>query len=494
MKKIILSILLTTIINLCFSQTFYKEIRYNGYYFSISSFIITEGDTIIATGSVIDSLNIGVIKPIFIKLDKNINIIKADLLCADSTKRCVINENNLIKTQNGYAACGFTGDSVGVLLVINNNGNYILKEFYSDSCDNFFPKKIIQLPDHSFIISGIKYLDFLELPISNNKIFLLKTDSLGNFIWKREFAIPLPLSAMSRKSFNPHGLAHKGDTIIIGCNVNIDIYTEREDQYTYLMYTDTSGNIISSFVSDNDGYSVFNIIPHDSGMIFIGGRKAGIDDPCDCIYHKITVNNYVSDNNQIYCNSFDDIEFYNAFAINNTYDANNRRFLVSNINYLYWISDSLNTGEYKLKWGKQYNIDLIRDIETTNGDSILIAFSNNPGIYSIYYSKSYISKLSPDGNCDDMVVHDMYYSTPLYTKNFNIQIYPNPSNNYLNFSAQNQGIISIFSISGSKLSSIEYKTPQSNFAVDVSYLSTGMYFIEFSTKEKGKESVKFVKK
>lgn len=76
----------------------------------------------------------------------------------------------------------------------------------------------------------------------------------------------------------------------------------------------------------------------------------------------------------------------------------------------------------------------------------------------------------------------------LSVENYNISyfsIYPNPTNGILNVNGQigNQLSVAIYDIQGKLISDELYKTDSTNFQVDVSNLSTGLYVIKFYNNE-----------
>jgi aminopeptidase N len=74
-----------------------------------------------------------------------------------------------------------------------------------------------------------------------------------------------------------------------------------------------------------------------------------------------------------------------------------------------------------------------------------------------------------------------------------IQVYPNPSNDYVNVVSQKKGNVSLFSLSGQMFEKKDISSGDS-LRLDISTLKNGSYFILFQSNEGEKQSVPIVKK
>lgn len=75
-----------------------------------------------------------------------------------------------------------------------------------------------------------------------------------------------------------------------------------------------------------------------------------------------------------------------------------------------------------------------------------------------------------------------------------IFLYPNPASDVIYFMVKEPGNISIYDASGALVQSSSVVNKNTQYILPLTNYSKGMYFIGFIGKEKGKESVKFVKK
>jgi len=106
----------------------------------------------------------------------------------------------------------------------------------------------------------------------------------------------------------------------------------------------------------------------------------------------------------------------------------------------------------------------------------------------------FVTSGGPSGaNSDFIGVDSFSVDRPLSSDSFfknNFSIYPNPVNNVLNISVKNE--MTINSLSITDLNGRVVSTSSSSTSIDVSNLSSGVYFVSIETNE-GKGTSKFVK-
>lgn len=106
----------------------------------------------------------------------------------------------------------------------------------------------------------------------------------------------------------------------------------------------------------------------------------------------------------------------------------------------------------------------------------------------------FVTNGGPSGDNSDLIGIDTFsVDRPLSSDSFfksNFSIYPNPVNNVLNISVKNE--MTINSLSITDLNGRVVSTSSSSSTIDVSNLSSGVYFVSIETNE-GKGTSKFVK-
>ncbi|WP_461303981.1 T9SS type A sorting domain-containing protein [Aureisphaera sp.] len=131
-----------------------------------------------------------------------------------------------------------------------------------------------------------------------------------------------------------------------------------------------------------------------------------------------------------------------------------------------------------------------------DGDISEASFSYPNGIvYNPSQQALYISEFSGVGNIRR--IDDFVLGIEDIGNDLELSIAPNPVNHLLNVDVPDsvllyQGTISIYSLSGTLLSKVQLGDTNSN-ALDVSWLSSGMYFVEVNSPNNGKAVTSFIK-
>jgi hypothetical protein len=236
----------------------------NGY---ISSIQVAK-DTVYAMCYVGDSLQPSISIAALGKFDKNGVLISMTPFSIPGKTNVGVNMNTLIKTNDGGFAYGgwLSGNSQ------TQNSIFILKydrygdfEWYREIADStyysFYCTGFIQDSSSNYYLSGA----FHFLSNQRRDIFLIKTDSLGNRIYKKEYPY-LFSGATFGLNFNK-----KGNLIIGGdaFDYNPFDYNTAKD-YMLIYELDTAGNQLSRYLgTDTNGPQAYNILNAEDGGYMI---------------------------------------------------------------------------------------------------------------------------------------------------------------------------------------------------------------------------------
>jgi len=162
---------------------------------------------------------------------------------------------------SGYAYDSIENAADGFLLRIDNNG--IIK--WLKTIDEGYNDRHImhkQTPDGGFIIGGYNF----DTTLTYTQVFLIKTDSLGNIQWQREYG-----AATKNDNLKSIDLTSDGGFIIGGDYEN----TSTNSWDMFLLKTDSLGNQEwkKSFGSTADEYRGYAVTTIDKGFIIVGDKK-----------------------------------------------------------------------------------------------------------------------------------------------------------------------------------------------------------------------------
>jgi hypothetical protein len=176
---------------------------------------------------------------ILMKVDTNGNKLWVEVF-GDTLKTFSNGSNNMIVTNQGYlASTGRHRDWTGFLLLTDFDGNVIIdKSYYSGSPDTtMYINKVVQDDNSNFYLLGNIYSTYYSQGL------LIKTDSLGNELWRTTYTNP------------PYDRLASSDIISIGNNEYIIAYDVTENEYesvtykegTWIFKIDSSGNILNEY-------------------------------------------------------------------------------------------------------------------------------------------------------------------------------------------------------------------------------------------------------
>ena len=193
-------------------------------------------DTLIAHGYIAESFPPYPVKYIVAKFDLQGNPIIGYSAMLDSFTDYFTSSHFVITKDNGYAFIGTKGTGQGGLFFkIQSNGSIQFAKQYTDSTAwGYGFTKVLQLPDSCFIIMG-EHHTATDVVSS----ILIKTDPLGNTIWRRKFSYLSDLPSSITLLQNNHILLSSGSGNFNGQNA----FTN-----THFRIIDTSGNLLSSWI------------------------------------------------------------------------------------------------------------------------------------------------------------------------------------------------------------------------------------------------------
>ncbi|GEM_PF-1072136 len=136
----------------------------------------------------------------------------------------------------GYLICGYSAsfDSSGAsiyLLKVDSAGNHVFSKTYGGSAYDI-PTGLAASFDGGYAISGITW----SFGAGDADAFLLKTDSMGNFLWMKT------LGTVTRDK--PFGMVQTSDSgFAISGTVKYDPVSANIDEKIFLLKTDANGNL-----------------------------------------------------------------------------------------------------------------------------------------------------------------------------------------------------------------------------------------------------------
>ncbi len=189
-------------------------------------------------------------KPAVLKTDFYGNIIWSKRIGTGfGPSMCKTYDNAIVLAMGSMV--GFSVDEMGIRLTkIDLNGNIIWSKTVNGPTI-LRPSCIKQTNDNGFIITGH------SVSTGHEDIYLLRTDSVGNYVWSRVFSFGIGVAVQQTTDGG----------FILGC--------EGSASGIYLIKTDSAGNTIwrKSFISSGSGsYQCQSIEQtNDGGYILIGG-------------------------------------------------------------------------------------------------------------------------------------------------------------------------------------------------------------------------------
>lgn len=147
---------------------------------------------------------------------------------------------------------------------------------YSDNGDDF-GEGIVQLEDSSYIITGSSS----SFGFGPSDAFLLKIDSLGNYLWSKNYG-GVEADVGRRVMYNP------GDGFYVAGTTNS--YGDGSYDF-YLFKTDLTGNLLWEKTYGGSGWEKLNdaVLTNDGHIIFVGETSSNLNQDRQSIIYKLNL-------------------------------------------------------------------------------------------------------------------------------------------------------------------------------------------------------------
>jgi hypothetical protein len=243
MKQVLLTINLLFYITLLLAQpNFSKAYRVHDnedFLCGFGSLTVTDSAYYISGGTNDTLYGYSINRGMLMKIDTNGNKVWVEVY-GDTLKTALTSSNSMIVTNQGYLArVGRHRDWTGCLLLTDFDGNVIFnKSYYSGSPDTtMYINKVVQDNNSNFYLLGNLYHSY------DGYGLLIKTDSLGNELWRTTYSNP------------PYNRLLSSDIVSIGNNEYIITYNVTENEYhefsyrdgTWIFKIDSLGNILDEY-------------------------------------------------------------------------------------------------------------------------------------------------------------------------------------------------------------------------------------------------------
>lgn len=394
-------------------------------------------------------------------------------------------------TDSGLAILGY-GHNNGVydLLFIktDKNGDSIYTKFIGEA-DWDFGYALKQTPDKGFILVGETY------KTGTSKAYLVKLDSNGNTKWKKTFGTTL------KSKFEDIIIARNGDFIMAG-----ETQSFGNGKQVYLVRTDSLGNLIWEKNYGNPGTDFAKSITQiNSGdFVFAGGTNtppytdldnwAGKIDSMGNMIQSAPIIDYTPAGTTVQNDDWNEtvLEFNDSlfFAGNRSYDNSEPGNIYIYYRYTNNIGTYISQGDFQkfISPDKETAYD---SKKTSDGGVIFACTAENMDKTGVS-SESSIYLIKMDST---MTYPHPFYNSISYQRDFtsisekkttiDFSIYPNPANNYFNISLDkyiNEPItITIFDSFGKLI--LDEITSETKYQLDVSQYNSGIYFVRVNSKD-----------
>lgn len=408
--------------------------------------------------------------------------------------RIACKKNNNIYFTRPVSQNGLTKIS-SIIIKINFNGDTIWHKQFNDSVADLISQKLISTSDGGFLISGIKQGWSNSWPI-----FILKTDSNGNELWRKFINKPSP-NWNNGKSIIEDRITKN---IIISGYQSVGPNNNSFEEMSSLTILDSLGNLIS--MHNYLGNTFTDMIQTKDNMLVLSGSARTLDGHT-YYYSPFVMKIDPSNPSKYIWYYYGNFSAVKESRINSISELVNGDILLAgsidttrNYNCLARI-EKLNPINGRLKWQRlyQYSInDTITDYRmpmslnlTSDGGWLVPYFGfnlykNNPLFFVKYDSLG----------CDSTEIYcktDVGLKEQLFTNSL-IEVYPNPAENFLNIKCNEiwKGQLIVYDIYGRKMDKLELKSE--GIELDVSNYNSGIYFLSLTENGKLIATKKIIKK
>lgn len=373
-------------------------------------------------------------------------------------------------SDGGYALTGTQGpfsSYKSMLIKTNNQGDILWTKLYGD-LKQFRAIGLEQTDDGGFILSGYYFSGVTNI-YSNQDIYLIKTDSLGNTLWSKTYG-GSGLDSGTAKKTSDGGYIISGQTTSFGNAVQL-----------WLIRTDDIGDTLWTRVIGDTGNEQGRAIEtSDNGFIIVGKKtEFSIGSPADVWIVKTDFAG-----NILWTKTYGGNEHDAATSVEETPDNG---FIIGartqshgNGETDYWLLRTDNLGDtlWTRTFGGELNEYPGECHQTTDGGYIFMGYSESFGNGN---HDLWLIKLDADGLLQKSEINKSLFS-----------IYPNPVDEKLYIKSENSfenaESIVIYDLNGRIIKSYEKFYDE----LDVTDLLSGVYVLTFITKNSD-HSFKFVK-
>lgn len=401
------------------------------------------------------------------------------------------------KYKNSILYTGCVKDSnnkyVGVLIKFDSVGDTIWQKIYRDSTEDLIPQMCTSSVDGGYLITG-----FFQNWIDNSrKGLIIKTDSLGNEVWRKAISKSFP-NVMDGKGILQDSTSKK--IVIVG-------YQYIGDQnywtsYDNILILDSIGNkigqyhftkgLIRDIIQTKDkkflavGNAIVPYIPNFQDKSYSYAIKFDINNPSQPIW-KITNYDNLSNTNGFNCI----VNLPNGnVLIGGIKDTSEDTTHVTQVQDRFTIIDSAGN----IISSRYYNYAENSSASNSNEILSLHNTSNNGWITASRYSL--LNILNPfffvkydSSGCDSSLDYcKLKYEVGVKKIDYRqtgLMVFPNPTKNYLNIevfsnNSEKWNRLEIFNCLGQKVYDLPNKLQISSIQIDVKDLPNGVYTILLS--------------
>jgi hypothetical protein len=290
-------------------------------------------------------------------------------------------KNMIVCSDGGYALTGFTnskglGGYDVLVFKVDKEGELEWEKTFGGA-DWDFSEKIIETQDGGFVIVGHTY----SFGSGDADVYLLKIDSLGNYLWSKTFG--------GIKKDIGYGIIEfdNNDLIIVGQTESFS-----SDTKAYIIQTDKDGNLKWNKIYGNTPYAVLYDLKENLNkeIVVCGSISNNTNGDLDFYFFKI--NEFGVQQWEVIEGGAEDDEFYSMLITSN----NDLIFVGSTASYGIGGKDAysiiyLDGGGFRANtFGKVFN-DEVRHITPTTDNGYLMVGSTasfGPGRNSIFINKA----------------------------------------------------------------------------------------------------------
>jgi hypothetical protein len=386
-------------------------------------------------------------------------------------------------TDGGYALGGGVTSSYNakaLLVKFNNNGDTLWTREFGDNIAGSFhtARQCKHTKDKGYIIVGEK-----EMGLYNIDVLLIKTDSLGNLLWQKTYGGPNIDIGWTIAVTPDSGFIIGGYKYTYGVNYS---------KNALVIKTDSLGNIQwqKEFGGAYDDSKAVVSVARDGNLFVMLTYAYSQLHPSEPSFKKFNLIKLSIYGEVIWDKKYGPIEYANNF--DGFYELSNSNIITTGCHFpptgakpaaIFMLSstgDSLWWRDYKRVL---YNgTNSLFNIQQTSDNGLVacgeVASAENPnnGQYMWLLKLDSMGCLEP--NCDGVIIVEPYQKN-----NENIlKVFPNPAQNYFTIEykiskTEGNAIIEMLDLTGKKLRILPIYDKQNQIVVETKDIQTGIYYI-----------------